>query len=103
MVLAIKGSSEDAVDIICVMLVFDSSQVLLCGGLHQRFQHIANAASGKLVKDGADSDEMRFEIFLLQSNKASTKHKWMQGHGVGVFQEPASVKCCPNCANDESR
>ena len=29
-------------------------------------------------------------------------HKGMQGHGVGVFQEPTSMKCCPKCANDES-
>ena len=45
---------------------------------------------------------MGFAIFPFLSNKASTMHKGMQGHGVGVFQEPPCMKCRPKCANDES-
>ena len=53
------------------------------------------------MKDGTDSDDMRDTVFLFLSNKASTKHSEVQGHGV--FQEPTSMKCCPKCANDEIR
>ena len=61
------------------------------------FGAVDKAASGKLVKDGVDSNEMRFAVFLFLNHKAGTKHKGKQGHRVGVFQEPTSMKCRPKC------